>query len=67
MAREKPNYRDMLSWLFDKYGNMSFCKRETAEILQISRPFLDKLIREGKINAKGNYITIGSLASYLCD
>ena len=67
MAREKPTYRDTLSWLFEKYGELAYNKGQVAEILKISRPHLNKLIREGKINIKGGQITIGSLASYLCN
>jgi len=64
--REKPNYRTMLCVLMEQFPN-TMTKIEACKALNCSRPFLDKLIRTGKIKYSGGKITIGSIASYLCD
>ncbi len=65
MAREKPNYRDMLMVLMEKHPSM-LSKKEVVDILGVSRPTLDKIIRKGHIKYQDGKIPIGSVASYLC-
>lgn len=67
MAREKPNYRDTLQFLTEKYTKMSLSKGETIELLGISYPTLQKLIKKGSLKSDCcGKIPLGSLASYLC-
>lgn len=67
MAREKPNYRDMLSFLTDeKKCPLVMTKLETAKVLGISRGKLDDMIFEGEIKMQSGKIPIGSVANYLC-
>lgn len=67
MAREKPNYRENLQFLYEEYGKLSFLKAEVSEILGVAYNTLQKMIKAGdlKVDSCGK-IPIGSLASYLC-
>ena len=65
MPREKPNYRDMLQILLEKYP-LLLSKKQTAEALGISRTHLDKIISKGHLKFQDGKIPIGSIASYLC-
>lgn len=67
MAREKENYRSMLSYLADdKKCPLVMSKVEVAKILGISRGKLDDMIIGGEIKMQGGKIPIGSVANYLC-
>lgn len=67
MGREKPNYRETLSFLIDERGcPLVLNKRQTAELLGISRNKLYDLIDDGCIKQLGDKIPIGSIASFLC-
>ncbi len=67
MPREKPNYRDTLQFLTEKYTKMSLSKGETVDLLGITYPSLQKMIKKGELKADCcGKIPIGSLASYLC-
>lgn len=67
MGREKPNYRDMLQFLYENDFPLVMNKKEVMERLNISSTTLNNLIRRGDIKISENKITIGSLARYLCD
>lgn len=69
MAREKPNYRDMLSFLnCEKNVPAMMTRGEAAGILGISRNSVNSLINGGQISIDKitNKIPIGSIARYLC-
>ena len=67
MGREKEGYRDMLTYLLNDKGlPMTLTKKQVQDELNISRSFLDKLLRKGLIKESGGKIAIGSVASYLC-
>ena len=67
MAREKANYRSMLSYLVDeKKCPLVMNKVEVARVLGISRGKLDDMIFEGEIKMQSGKIPIGSVANYLC-
>ncbi len=67
MAREKENYRSMLSFLIDeKKCPLVMTKLETAKVLGVSRGKLDDMIFDGEIKMNGGRIPIGSVANYLC-
>ena len=67
MAREKENYRTMLSFLTDTMKcPLTMTKIQTASFLGIARGTLDSMIKDGVIKANGNKITVGALANYLC-
>lgn len=68
MAREKANYRSMLSYLINERGfPMVLTKKQAAEVLGVSKGKLYGLIADGDIKVQGGSITIGSVASFLCD
>lgn len=67
MPREKPNYRENLNFLAEKYKKLTFSKGEAIDILDITYPSLKKLIKNGEIKADScGKISIGSIANYLC-
>lgn len=67
MAREKPNYRDMLSFLAETKDLPLLLNRgQACKVMGISRDHLAVLIIEGKIVVDNNKIPIGSVARYLC-
>ena len=67
MPREKQKYRDMLQFLMERYTKMSLSKGETVDLLGITYPSLQKLIKKGEIKTDCcGKIPLGSLASYLC-
>lgn len=67
MPREKANYRDMLLFLKEDGFPLLMDKGYVCKKLGISRPTLDKKIKDGLIKTDEGKITIGSLARYLCD
>ncbi len=64
--REKEHYRDYLLDLHENGVPRIMSKGKAAEILGISRTKLYRLIAEGEIKLKGNQITDGEIARYLC-
>ena len=67
MAREKENYRSMLSYLIDEKGcSLVMTKKETAKTIGVSRGTLDLMIAEGDIKMQNGKIPIGTIANYLC-
>ena len=67
MAREKDGYRATLGYLMNEMGApLTMTRKEAAIFLNVSLPFLDKLINKGIIKAPGGKIPLGSIASYLC-
>lgn len=68
MAREKANYRDMLSFLVnDLELPLLMSKVQAASALGISRIKLDEIIAKGSIPLTNRKIAVGSIARYLCD
>ena len=65
MPREPVGFRDMLAELMKEHP-MLLSKTSVCEMLEVSRTYLDKLIREGKITYKDGKVPIGSVARYLC-
>lgn len=65
MPREKPNYRDMLQFLSDKYP-MIVTQKQACEILGVSMMTLLRMIKRGEIQLRGCKITLGELARFLC-
>ena len=65
MSREKENFRIVLQFLSEKYP-MMMTKVQASEALGISKPHLDKVIRNNHIKLQDGKIPIGSVASYLC-
>ena len=67
MAREKPNFREMLAYL----QNERHCPdvlniKQTAAFLGKSRNWVYSAIASGEITAKSNgQITVGAIANYL--
>lgn len=67
MPREKPNYREMLGFLYENGFQLIYNKKEAASLLKISVTYLEKLIQVKEIKiVEGNKITIGELARFLC-
>ena len=64
--REKQGYREVLEFLTERGCPLLLTRSAAAEFLSISRPHLNKLIREKAIKVQENKIPIGSIASYLC-
>lgn len=66
MPREKENYRNMLQFLLEKGYPMTMSKTQAAELMEISKPHLDKIIRNKHIKVQDGKIPLGSIANYLC-
>ena len=67
MAREKPQFRDILNYLvIDKEFPLMLTKKQTAEAMGVSRVHLDRIIAKGHIKIQDGKIPVGSVASYLC-
>ena len=62
---EKKNYRETLEFLCEKYP-LVLSKTQAAEILGVSRPTLNEIIKKYNWPIKLNKIPIGTIASYLC-
>ena len=67
MAREKPEFRNMLCYLIDdKKYPPTMTKGQAAKAIGVSRGHLDKIIARGRIKVQDGKVPIGSIASYLC-
>lgn len=64
--REKEHYREYLMDLHEQGVPRVLSKTEAAEVLGISRQKLYRLIADGQIRIKGNTITDGEIARFLC-
>ena len=68
MAREKENYRTMLSFLSSEmHLPLLMTKQETCKALDVSPTTLSHIIRDGGLKFDNGRIPIGSVANYLCD
>lgn len=66
--REKQNYREMLGYLATEKGlPLLLTVKQVQETLEVSYGFVTKLIKSGRLKKTDGKITLGSLASYLCD
>lgn len=66
MAREKANYRDMVSILREEELPLLMTRGQACKALGCSRDYLAELIIKGEIDLKDNKVTLGSIARYIC-
>lgn len=66
MAREKPNYRDKLSW-YKEQGVADLVPQKTAmELLGVGHSKFLRLKKEGHINLKTGMVPIGDIVRLTC-
>ena len=63
---ERKNYREMLGFLTEQGFPLLMTKKDAASSLNISFNTLQKLVNAKKIKVDNGFVTIGSLANYLC-